>query len=454
MTERPSRKRIAVVGSGISGLSAAWLLARNHDVVLLEKDQRPGGHAHTRTIDIDGTRVDVDTGFIVYNPRNYPNFIRLLDELDVETADSDMSFSASLDNGGFEYSSNLHGLFAQRRNLARPRMWRMLSDLNRLYAYSRDRSPSREQGSLDEFLLREGYSRAFREDHILPMCAAIWSSPADQMRDFPAESFFNFFTNHGLLQFADRPHWRTIRGGSHAYVTRLLQDFTGEVRHGVRIRTVGNTDTGALITYENGDLERFDDVILACHSDQALDLLDAPTDRETALLGSIAYRPNRAVLHTDTRFLPNRKSAWASWNYLAKSGPDGHRDISLTYWMNKLQPLPTEVPVLVTLNPEIEPDPAKILHEDHYEHPVFDAAAIAAQDAIGEIQGSRNIWYCGAWLGSGFHEDGLQSGLAAAEAVGGYVRPWGLDGMTGRVAWHPARQPATTGAAGLRIAAE
>lgn len=454
MPVNQKRRRIAVVGSGISGLSAAWLLARQHDVVLMESQDRLGGHAHTRTVEIDGSTVNVDTGFIVYNPRNYPNFIRLLETLGVDTADSDMSFSASLDGGGFEYSSNLHGLFAQKRNVLRPRMWRMLQDLERLYRYSRRRDPGREIGSLDEFLLREGYSTAFREDHILPMCAAIWSSPAEQMREFPAESFFNFFTNHGLLQFTDRPLWRTIRDGSQAYVSKLIAEFSGEVRTGVRIRAVRESEQGAIIAHENGDLEHFDDVILACHSDQALALIEAASPAERAILGAIGYRPNRAVLHTDTRFMPRRKSAWASWNYLAQSGPAGHRDISLTYWMNALQPLSTDHPVLVTLNPEIEPDAQTILHEDAYDHPVFDAAAIAAQNRMGEIQGVRNIWYCGAWMGSGFHEDGLQAGLAVAEAAGGLTRPWGLDGMTGRVAWHPSRPAEPETAPHLRIAAE
>lgn len=446
------RRRIAVIGSGIAGLSAAWRLSLAHDVTLYEADRRPGGHAHTVTARVDAQDIEVDTGFIVYNPRNYPNFTPMLDLLGVKTAVSDMSFAASLDGGRFEYSSNPDGLFAQKRNLLRPRMWRMIGDILRLYGHARQQNFCADARTLDEFLRGEGYSRSFREDHILPMCAAIWSSPVERMRGYPARAFFEFFTNHGLLQLSDRPQWRTVAGGSRHYVERLLGEFRGEFRLGAPVRKLDRGAAGVVV-HTAGRTDRYDSIVLACHSDQALALLDAPDPLESALLGAIAYRPNTAVLHTDTRLMPRRRSAWASWNYLEGARtPGGEGGISLTYWMNALQPLPTATPVLVTLNPEIAPDPARVLHVDSYDHPVFDGAAISAQSRFGLLQGHRRTWYCGAWLGSGFHEDGIQSGLAVAEALGAPVRPWGLHGTTARIPWVSATPDAMQDA--LAVAAE
>ena len=429
------KKRIAVIGSGIAGLSAAWRLTLTHHVTLFEAASRPGGHAHTVEVDLNGRPVAVDTGFIVFNPANYPNFTAMLDLLGVETAPSDMSFAASLDGHGFEYSSRPEGLFAQKRNLLRPRMWRMLRDLLRLHAHSKALDAASEPRSLDQFLRDEGYSRTFRDDHILPMCAAIWSSPVATMRGYPASAFFEFFRNHGLLQVLDQPAWRTVTGGSRHHVEALIDLFTGDLRLSTPIRSVTRASDSVTLHPAEGDAMLFDGVVFACHSDQALKLLADPTPQEVKLLGAIRYRDNIAVLHTDTRLMPRRKSAWASWNYLDTPDRSGQERISLTYWMNRLQPLPTKRPVLVTLNPDLAPAPELVLHTDHYAHPVFDAAAIAAQRQIHEIQGDNRSWYCGAWLGSGFHEDGLQSGLAVAEALGAPERPWGLDGMTGRIVW-------------------
>jgi predicted NAD/FAD-binding protein len=445
------RQKIAVIGSGIAGLAAAWRLSLTHDVTLYEADARPGGHANTRRVEVSGRMVDVDTGFIVYNPRNYPNFTPMLDWLGVDTAPSDMSFAASLDGGRFEYASNPDGLFAQKRNLVRPRMWRMIGDILRLHGHARRGDMGDEARTLDEFLRGEGYSEAFREDHILPMCAAIWSSPVERMRGYPARAFFEFFTNHGLLQLADRPKWRTVKGGSRNYVERLLADFRGELRLAAPVRRL-ERDAAGVTVHAAGRTDRYDRIVLACHSDQALALLDAPDPLERDLLGAIAYRPNTAVLHLDTRLMPRRRSAWASWNYLeSRRVPGGSNRISLTYWMNALQPLPTRTPVLVTLNPEIEPDPGLVLHTDHYDHPVFDSKAIAAQTRFGLLQGHRQTWYCGAWLGSGFHEDGIQSGLAVAEALGAPERPWGLDGTLTRIPWVSAGRAAQPA---LAVAAE
>ena len=434
------KKRIAVIGSGIAGLSAAWRLALTHHVTLFEAAPRPGGHAHTVTVDIDGEPLAVDTGFIVFNPANYPNFTAMLDLLGVETSPSDMSFAASLDGHGFEYSSRPGGLFAQKRNLLRPRMWRMLGDLLRLHAHSKQLDAASEHRSLDHFLRDEGYSRTFRDDHILPMCAAIWSSPVATMRGYPASAFFEFFRNHGLLQVFDQPAWRTITGGSRHHVEAMIDLFIGDLRLATPVRSVTRRKDSVTLHLENGEAPLFDEVVFACHSDQALRLLAAPSPQEINLLGAIRYRDNTAVLHTDTRLMPRRKSAWASWNYLDTPDGSGQERISLTYWMNRLQPLPTKKPVLVTLNPEIAPEPECVLHTDDYAHPVFDAAAITAQRRIHEIQGANRSWYCGAWLGSGFHEDGLQSGLAVAEALGAPLRPWGLEGMTGRIVWPNDRE--------------
>lgn len=429
------KKRIAVIGSGIAGLAAAWRLGLNQDVTLFEAAPQAGGHAHTVTVDIDGAPVAVDTGFIVFNPANYPNFTAMLDLLGVSSSPSDMSFAASLDGQGFEYSSRPGGLFAQKRNLLRPRMWRMLGDLLRLHAHSKRLNAATEHRSLDHFLREEGYSRTFRDDHILPMCAAIWSSPVASMRGYPARAFFEFFRNHGLLQVFDQPAWRTITGGSRHHVQAMIDLFIGDLRLSTPVRSVIRTPEAVTLHLEAGETLDFDEVVFACHSDQALGLLANPSAQEKSLLGAIRYRDNTAVLHTDTRLMPRRKSAWASWNYLDAPDRTGQERISLTYWMNRLQPLATDKPVLVTLNPAIAPAPGLVLHTDSYAHPVFDAAAIAAQQRVHEIQGENRSWFCGAWLGSGFHEDGLQSGLAVAEALGAPLRPWGLDGMTGRVFW-------------------
>jgi len=428
-------------------------LSRTASVTLFEADSRAGGHAHTARFELDGTPVEVDTGFIVYNPLNYPNFTALTEMLGVETAESDMSFGASIDDGAFEYSSHLHGLFAQKRNLVRPRMWTMLGDLVRLYSAANHVDADSEPRTLDTYLIEEGYSETFRNDHILPMCAAIWSSPAATMKAFPARTFFRFFRNHGLFKLVDRPAWRTIRGGSQRYVAALLRQIEGDIRLACPVEGVERQDSGVRIRLADRPAETFDHVVFACHSDQALRLLTDADHEETALLGAIRYQDNEAVLHTDTRLMPRRKSAWASWNYIQTRDGAGQNRISLTYWMNALQPLPVETPVLVTLNPEIAPDPAKIIKSETYAHPVFDDAAIRAQAAIPTLQGRGGVWYCGAWMGAGFHEDGLQAGLAVAEALGADTRPWGLKDCTSRIPW-PDHQNHAAHRAAPALAAE
>jgi predicted NAD/FAD-binding protein len=430
------RQKIAVVGTGISGLSAAWLLSKNHDVTVYEKNHYFGGHSNTSDITIDGQEIAVDTGFIVYNPLNYPNLVALFDHLGVPTKRSEMSFGASLDDGALEYSgTDINGLFSQRKNILRPRFLRMLADLFRFYRQAPGLigDPSLREISLGAFLRREGYSDAFTFDHLMPMGAAIWSSSIDEMLSFPALAFFRFFQNHGLLKLAGRPEWRTVEGGSREYVRRLTADFSARLRCDDPVTCVARDNHQVIISSAGGLQETFDHVVLACHSDEALNLLAAPTDAERDVLGDIHYQSNRAVLHTDTALMPKRRTAWASWNYIGSGTGDRGQSLCVTYWMNSLQGLQTSEPVLVTLNPNRDIDPNKILRTYDYEHPIFDLAAMGAQSRIWDLQGRHNTWYCGAYFGSGFHEDGIQAGLAVAEMLGGQPRPWNLPESTDRI---------------------
>ena len=418
---------IAVVGSGISGLSAAWLLAKRHRVTLFEADSRIGGHSHT--VDVAG--IPVDTGFIVYNERTYPNLTAMLRHLNVASTPTNMSFAVSLNGGTSEYSgSGLRGLFAQKRNLIRPRFWTMLRDLLRFYREAPSDLATLGNESLEIYLNRAGYSAAFREDHLYPMAAAIWSSPAMGIRDYPAAAFIAFCRNHALLQTSDRPPWRTVQGGSRSYVQALREQFNGTVRSGTQVRQI-TREIGRATLHTDGGAQRFDHVVIAAHADQALTMLADPDHAERALLGKFAYAPNHAVLHSDPRLMPQRRRVWSAWNFLqggkTESGP------AVTYWMNRLQQLDTDVPLLVTLNPHIAPDPALVHWEGTYAHPLFDAAAIAAQRQLWSLQGRHNTWFCGAYFGAGFHEDGLQAGLAVAEQLGGGLRPWYLAEPSGRI---------------------
>jgi uncharacterized protein len=431
------KRRVAVIGSGISGLSSAWLLSRNADVVLYETEARPGGHSNT-VIAPGGERgTPVDTGFIVYNDRNYPNLVKLFEHLDVPTLPSDMSFAASLGDGAFEYSgSGLSGLLGQKSNLLRPRFWRMVKDILRFYREAPALLERKELDgvSLGDYLASAGYAGSFVEDHLLPMGAAIWSTTASEMRLYPLHAFIRFFANHGLLTLTDRPRWRTVKGGSREYVARILADFRGTIRLSTPVAHVRRSPAGVEVVDVHGQAETYDDVVLATHANQSLDLLEDADQRERALLEAFQYTPNVAVLHSDEALMPKRKSVWSSWNYVA-----GRRDgaagevLCVTYWMNKLQSLDPANPLFVTLNPCRPIDPAKVIQTFNYEHPLFDAAAIRAQREIWQLQGHRNTWYCGAYFGSGFHEDGLQSGLAVAEALGGVRRPWSVENESGRI---------------------
>lgn len=430
------RGKIAVVGTGISGLSAAWLLSQDHDVTVYEKNLYVGGHSHTADIFIDGKKIAVDTGFIVYNPLNYPNLVALFEHHRVPTKRSDMSFAASLNNGALEYSgTDLNGLFSQRKNILQPRFLRMLADLLRFYKQApglcNDRSL--QDVSLGTFLRRNRYSDAFIYDHLIPMGAAIWSSSIDEMLSFPTLAFLRFFQNHGLLRLTGRPEWRTVEGGSREYVRRLTATFSDRIRCGDPVTTVVRSDGQVIIATASGSRRTFDHVVIACHSDAALTLLAEPTDAERNILGNIHYQPNRAVLHTDTTLMPKRHTAWASWNYIGTTAGDTGRSACITYWMNRLQTLQTSQPVFITLNPNRHIDPNKILQTRDYEHPVFDLAAMRAQSGLWDLQGRQNTWFCGAYFGSGFHEDGIQAGLAVAEMLGSRPRPWILEEPSSRI---------------------
>ncbi len=416
-------ERIAIIGSGIAGLAAARGLtrgpARRH-VTLFEAAAHFGGHANTVDITLDGVTHGVDTGFLVYNERTYPQLVRLFAELGVETAASDMSFSVQARGHHLEWSgSHLGSVFAQRRNLLRPAFWRMLADIarfNRLTTgVAAQPDAAMPDQSVGEFLDAHRFGREFREWYLLPMIACIWSCPSEQMLAFPVRTLIRFCHNHGLLQVTDRPQWMTVRGGSRQYVQRIVSRLD-DARLETPVLGVRRDAAGALVTTAQA-IEHFDQVIFACHSDQALRLLGADaTPAESKVLGAIRYQPNQAVLHTDASLLPTRRSAWAAWNH-ESCGTGSRTGVCLHYLLNRLQPLPWQQPVIVSLNALRQPRAETVIRRFDYDHPIFDLGAVAAQQRLPEIQGQRRTWYCGAWVGYGFHEDGLSAGLAAARAL-------------------------------------
>lgn len=414
--------RIAVVGSGISGLGAAWALARHHEVIVLEADDRPGGHANTVEVPDGDRTIRVDTGFIVYNRPNYPNLVALFEVLGVPTHDSEMSFSVSIGGGRYEYGSAPSAFLAQPANALRPSTWRMVLDFSRLARAAEEPDLLASREAVGPWLRREGYSRAFVDRMLLPMCAAIWSAGIEGIEDYPVGSMLSFMRNHALLRFGGRPTWRTVTGGSRAYVQRVVAALgPGALRLGARVGSVVRGDDAVTVRIEGHPDERVDHVVLATHADSALGILGADaTGPEREVLGAFRFQSNEAVLHRDGSFLPRRARARASWNYHAdRLRQPG--EVSLTYWMNRLQGLATREPVLVTLNPGRPP--AGWTRTFRYEHPQYDARAVEAQGRIGEVQGERRTWFAGAWLGHGFHEDGLRSGLGVAAALGSPA-PW------------------------------
>lgn len=416
---------IAVIGSGIAGLSTAWLLSRQHDVTLYESGDTLGGHAHTVDVTVEGVTAPVDTGFLVFNHRTYPNLVELFAHLGVETVASEMSFSVRLAEEGIEWAgTNLATVFAQPRNLFRAAFWRMLRDIPRFnrMASQAALTDHDQELTLGRYLDTHGFSREFRDWYLLPMAGAIWSCPTGEMLDYPLASFARFCLNHGLLQVANRPQWHTVRGGSREYVRRLAEPVQ-QVHLADPVVALRRLHRRVAVISEHHGVSHFDQVVLACHPDQALALLaDADAD-ERRVLGAVAYQPNRAVLHTDASVLPRDRSAWSAWNYHAPVGAADDRPVSVSYWINRLQPLPFSTPVIVTLNPNQPIAPEKVLGEYAYEHPVFDFGALAAQRDLARIQGARRTWYCGAWTGYGFHEDGLRSGLEVASRLG-VEAPW------------------------------
>lgn len=440
----PARS-VAIIGSGISGLSAAWLLSRSMRVTVYESEARLGGHSNTISVPCNGKSVAVDTGFIVYNERNYPNLVALFREIGVETSASDMSFSASLDGGRLEYSgSNLNGLIGQRANIVRPRFWRMMRDILRFYreAPALLNRPNIGNVSLGEYLDLNNYHPAFINDHLLPMGAAIWSTTANEMRAYPLLAFIRFFASHGLLSLSDRPQWRTVKGGSREYVQRLSNGFASGIRLGAEVVKISREPSRVFVTDKSGHTDSFTDVVIATHADQALRLLADPDEREHALLGAFRYTDNLAVLHSDKNLMPQRKRVWASWNYIGERRDEGSQPLCVTYWMNRLQNIDMRHPLFVTLNPTRTVDPEKIIGRYQYTHPLFDQHALDAQQQLWQLQGQRNTWFCGAYFGYGFHEDGLQAGLSVAESLSDARRPWQTQGHSDRITLAPHREAA------------
>ncbi|KFL35617.1 NAD(P)/FAD-dependent oxidoreductase [Arenimonas donghaensis] len=409
--------KIAVVGSGIAGLGAAWLLSRAHEVVLFERESRLGGHTHTHRVEQAGRSYRVDSGFIVFNPGNYPLLTRLFDELAIPSQPTTMSFSVHDEGNGLEYNAtDLDGLFCQRRNLVSPRFWRMVGDIRRFYREAPALLAEAGEGpTLGQYLQDGGYSELFTRDHLVPMASALWSSPSQSVLAFPAKYLVAFMANHHMLQISDRPQWRVVCGGSSRYVEAMQKNWSAQVRLSSPVRRIRRGETAVEIDTDQGS-ERFDQVVLACHSDQALALLADPSPAEREVLGAIPYQANETVLHTDARLLPKRRKAWAAWNAHVPRDQNAHCTVS--YCMNHLQSFDSPEPFVVTLGRGQAIDPAKVLARMNYHHPVYTHASVAAQARRAEVNGVNRTWYAGAYWGHGFHEDGLRSGIDVARSLG------------------------------------
>lgn len=417
-------RKIAIIGTGISGLGAAWLLHSHHAITVYEKNDYIGGHSRTVEVNTKAGIIPVDTGFIVFNKPNYPYLTRLFDHLKVPYVESDMSFGASIGNGRLEYSTqSFSSLFAQKRNLLRPAFWGMVGDIlkfNKLAEAYLAKEPNFTLGDcLDELGLRPW----FRHYFLLAMGGAIWSTPQEEMLKFPASTFVRFFKNHGLLTVDDHPQWYTVCGGSREYVCRLTTSFTERIHANRGVKKVWRSGGSVMVEDVHGEKATYDDVVFACHADQALALIGDVSVDERTILSAFRYQPNRAVLHSDLSFMPKRRNAWASWVCLSEGSADDTTRVSLSYWMNNLQPLPTDLPIIVTLNPGREPDPKLVYNDYRFEHPIFDAAAISSQRLIDGLQGQNHLWFCGAYQRYGFHEDGLGSAIKMTGRMG-IAPPW------------------------------
>lgn len=408
--------RIAVVGSGIAGLASAWLLSREHAVTLYEANDYFGGHTHTHRIERDDGEYVVDTGFIVHNPAHYPLLNALFDELGVRSQPTTMSFSVHNERTGLEYNATtLNSLFCQRRNLCSPRFLGMVRDLFRFYRQAPALLDEPGPGpALGDYLAWEGYGAAFRDEHLVPMASALWSSPAQQILQFPARYLVQFMTNHQMLQVSGRPEWQVVQGGSSRYIQAMRARWRVDERLRSPVRSVRRSGDRVYIDSNRGE-EAFDHVVMACHSDQALALLSDPSDAERDVLGAIRYQSNETVLHTDARVLPRRRKAWAAWNARIPAEPGDNCTVS--YCMNLLQGFSSPEPFVVSLNQTRAIDPAKILRRMMYHHPIYSTASVAAQARKHEIQGRHRTWYAGAYWGWGFHEDGMRSAMDVAQAL-------------------------------------
>lgn len=426
--------RIAVVGSGISGLTAAWLLSQRHDVTLFEAEDRLGGHSRTVEVKTAGRTTCVDTGFIVSNTWTYPNFSALMTYLDVAMVDTPMTFSVSAAGGRYEYCGNHLGtMLGTPRQWLSPSHWRMMAELVRFYRNAEASAGSvGEEVTLGQYLERNGYGETFIRRHILPMAGAIWSASPDEIAAYPFRAFVRFFANHKLFELGQRPDWRTVKGGAREYVAKLVEDGRFQIRLSTPVRRIRRQLAGVSIELGSGSIRDFDEVVIAAHADQALNLLADASAAERELLRPFKTSANRVVLHRDSSLMPKRKRFWSAWNY--RGSGEGHEtQLAVTYWMNALQKLETPVQHFVSLNPLEEPDQRLVDGTWLCRHPIFNALTHTAQKDLWSLQGVNRTWFCGAWFGAGFHEDGAQAGLAVAEQLGGVSRPWVVPEESGRI---------------------
>ena len=413
--------KIGVIGSGVSGLVSALTLQEKFEVSLFEKNSKLGGHSNTVTIEQENNKYSVETGFIVLNDKNYPIFTSLLKHLNIGVNNSSMSFSVSVDKGQFEYSSSYIGLLGQTKNIIDPKYWGMLRDINYFYNNAlKDVKDCPDNETLGQFLKRFNYSNKFIDYHLVPMTASIWSCPTKSILNFPIKSLLVFFENHKLLNIYNRPKWSTVNKGSREYVKKIQSLLKGKIYTNAKVNKISKSKEGIRVHYQDG-IKTFDKVILACHADQSSEILIENFSEEANLLKDFKYQKNTSILHSDINFMPKRKSVWSSWNYITETGNSGN--LSITYWMNELQGINSSKPILLSLNPKILPNPDLIYGQYSYSHPILDNNAINIQKKLSSIQGKNNLWFCGAWTGFGFHEDGVKSAVEIANSHNIHL-PW------------------------------